>query len=137
MKKKKKKQKNSWMNFDKIHQMAMTQLIAFAGVFTFAIIFSGVSAQAPTIAPAPAMDCFTSVLNLTDCLNFVVAGSNETKPEKGCCPALAGLVESAPICLCDLFTRPDNYGIELNRSKALTLPSLCRVNTPPLSLCTG
>ncbi|XXG52582.1 hypothetical protein AAC387_Pa03g0876 [Persea americana] len=123
------------MNSDKTYQMAITRSIIIAGVF--AIMFSGVSAQGPATAPGPAMDCFTSVLNLTDCLNFVEVGSNETTPEKGCCPAFAGLVESAPRCLCDLFTKPDSYGIELNRTKALNLPSLCGVTTPPFSLCTG
>lgn len=134
-KNKNKRKENSPTNSAKTYQMAITRSIIIAGVF--AIMFSGVSGQGPATAPGPAMDCFTSVLNLTDCLNFVEVGSNETTPEKGCCPAFAGLIESAPRCLCDLLTKPDSYGIELNRTKALNLPSLCGVTTPPFSLCTG
>ncbi|XP_010251646.1 PREDICTED: non-specific lipid transfer protein GPI-anchored 2-like isoform X2 [Nelumbo nucifera] len=93
--------------------------------------FSEVRAQ----APAPAPDCLTKLLNLSDCLTFVEAGSNLTKPEKNCCPSLAGLVESSPECLCQLLGNANSFGIPVDVSKALKLPSACGVSTPDPSLC--
>ncbi|KAK3205461.1 hypothetical protein Dsin_019507 [Dipteronia sinensis] len=80
-------------------------------------------------------DCMTKLYNMSDCLSYVIEGSNVTKPEKPCCPELAGLVESSPICLCELLGKSDTYGIKIDMSRALKLPSLCGVSTPPLHLC--
>ncbi|KAK2640964.1 hypothetical protein Ddye_022727 [Dipteronia dyeriana] len=80
-------------------------------------------------------DCLMKVLNMSDCLSYVTEGSNVTVPEKPCCPELAGLVESNPICLCELLGKNNNYGIKIDMSRALKLPSLCGVSTPPLQLC--
>ncbi|OVA03896.1 Twin-arginine translocation pathway [Macleaya cordata] len=118
----------------------------------------GVSAQAPSPAmaaggPSPmsespmgespmsespmseSPDCFTSILNMSDCLTYVEAGSNLTTPEKGCCPSLAGLVESTPICLCQFLGNSSSYGIQIDVKRALNLPKVCRVDTPSVSLC--
>lgn len=88
-------------------------------------------------APAPALDCFTYLLNLSDCLTFVEGGSNLTKPDPGCCPELANLVDTQPICLCQLLGDPGQVGISVDVNRALKLPSLCSVSTPPVSLCAG
>ncbi|GFS37851.1 hypothetical protein Acr_00g0054360 [Actinidia rufa] len=94
----------------------------------------------PVSGPAPGpggIDCISSLVNVSDCLTYVEAGSNLTKPDEGCCPALAGLVESEPICLCQLVAgnATESLGIEINMKKALKLPSVCGVQTPPVSLC--
>ncbi|KAE8711403.1 Non-specific lipid transfer protein GPI-anchored 2 [Hibiscus syriacus] len=88
-------------------------------------------------AEAPTADCFNALLNLSDCLTFVGAGSNLTKPDKACCPELAGLVESTPRCLCKLLDNKTTagMGINIDMKKALDLPTVCRVSTPPVSLC--
>ncbi|KAK6926453.1 Bifunctional inhibitor/plant lipid transfer protein/seed storage helical domain [Dillenia turbinata] len=94
------------------------------------------SPESPAIgAPGPSPDCFTNLLNLSDCLTFVEEGSNLTTPEKPCCGELAGLVESTPQCLCDLLGKSDSLGITLNTTKALALPGNCGVSTPDPSLC--
>ncbi|KAI9193902.1 hypothetical protein LWI28_001158 [Acer negundo] len=80
-------------------------------------------------------DCLTKVLNMSDCLSYVTEGSNVTEPDKPCCPELAGLVDSNPICLCELLGKSDSYGIKIDMSRALKLPSICGVTTPPLQLC--
>ncbi|TYH36568.1 hypothetical protein ES332_D13G273800v1 [Gossypium tomentosum] len=106
------------------------------------------SAQAPAADPAMAMspsamaptpDCMTNLLNLSDCLTYVEAGSNLTKPDKPCCPELAGLVESSPQCLCYLMDKnaTANYGINIDMERALKLPNVCHVKTPPVSLCSA
>ncbi|XP_057802382.1 non-specific lipid transfer protein GPI-anchored 12-like [Salvia miltiorrhiza] len=87
------------------------------------------------VAPAPALDCFTYLLNLSDCLTFVQEGSNLTEPDKGCCPELGNLVDTQPICLCQLLGDPSQVGISVDVDRALKLPSLCNVTTPPVSLC--
>ncbi|KAK8928783.1 Xylogen-like protein 11 [Platanthera zijinensis] len=92
----------------------------------------------PAAAPSPAVpgtDCASSLLNLTSCLTYVEQGSNSTVPEKGCCPSLAGLVESSPICLCQLLSTSDSFGFKIDTTRALMLPTICHVQTPPVSLC--
>ncbi|XP_010536250.2 PREDICTED: non-specific lipid transfer protein GPI-anchored 2 [Tarenaya hassleriana] len=76
---------------------------------------------------------------MSDCLSYVMAGSGggASKPDAGCCPELAGLVESSPQCLCYLLggNTAEQYGIKIDMAKALKLPSVCGVVTPPPSLC--
>ncbi|KAL9276892.1 hypothetical protein ACSQ67_025561 [Phaseolus vulgaris] len=89
-------------------------------------------------APAPAMNgCLMALANMSDCLTFVEDGSNLTKPDKGCCPELAGLIDSNPICLCELLGKPDTIGIKIDLNKAIKLPSICGVSTPPVSTCSA
>ncbi|KAL7174589.1 hypothetical protein ACSBR2_033770 [Camellia fascicularis] len=127
-------------------------------VATAALLLAMVAAQAPAAAPEPAAgapggettgagapgpggamdDCMSKLLNMSDCLTYVEAGSNLTKPDKGCCPELAGLVESDPICLCQLLGNTSaTIGIQIELNKALNLPTVCAVQTPPISLCSG
>ncbi|GER40684.1 lipid-transfer protein [Striga asiatica] len=88
-------------------------------------------------APSPALDCFTYLINLSDCLTFVEGGSNLTRPDPGCCPELSNLVYTQPICLCQLIGNPGRVGASVDVSRALKLPSACNVTTPPVSLCAG
>ncbi|KAH7541885.1 non-specific lipid transfer protein GPI-anchored 12 [Ziziphus jujuba] len=101
--------------------------------------FYGVSAHdAPIAAPAPgpsSTDCFTVVLGLADCLSYVQEGSNVTVPDKPCCPELKGLVDNNPICLCYLLANSNSLGVPIDTKRALNLPSVCKVTTPPPSLC--
>ncbi|KAK0603212.1 hypothetical protein LWI29_002534 [Acer saccharum] len=82
-------------------------------------------------------DCLTKLLNMSDCLSYVMEGSNVTEPDKPCCPELAGLVDSNPICLCELLGKSESYGIKIDMSRALKLPSLCGVTTPSIQLCSA
>ncbi|ONK58356.1 uncharacterized protein A4U43_C09F11410 [Asparagus officinalis] len=59
----------------------------------------------------PGMDCMNALLNLSSCLTYVEAGSNLTVPETG--------------------------GVKIDTSKALMLPKACKVQTPPVSLCSA
>nr|WBK62785.1 LTP2 [Colobanthus quitensis] len=104
-------------------------------------LINNVTAQspfpAPVGAPGPAtLDCMTPLYNMTDCLSYVTKGSNSTKPDKPCCPELAGLLDSNPICLCELLgSSSKDLPIELDYNRALMLPKMCKLETPPLSLC--
>ncbi|KAK1697254.1 hypothetical protein QYE76_013951 [Lolium multiflorum] len=97
---------------------------------------SAATAAAP--APAAAMDaaCLNSLLNMSDCLPYVQAGSATARPDAACCPELAGMVGSNPLCLCELLSgAADSYGIAVDYTRALALPGVCRVETPPVSTC--
>ncbi|CAL5203389.1 unnamed protein product [Lathyrus oleraceus] len=131
--------------------MATTPLVllAIACLLLASLPYHGVSAPTPaespggdTVgAPSPAGaagdGCLTALTNMSDCLTFVEDGSKLRKPDKGCCPELAGLVDSNPICLCQLLGNSDSIGIKINLNKALKLPSLCGVTTPPVSTCSA
>nr|XP_027104067.1 non-specific lipid transfer protein GPI-anchored 2-like [Coffea arabica] len=85
-------------------------------------------------APGPALDCVSYLLNLSDCLTYVEAGSNQTKPDKACCPELAHLVETQPVCLCQLLAHPERSPLPIDLPKAKGLPAKCKVDASP-SLC--
>nr|AOC88983.1 type 4 nonspecific lipid transfer protein LTP401 [Elaeis guineensis] len=86
-------------------------------------------------APSPSMDCTPALLSLADCLTFVEQGSNVTKPQGHCCSGFKKVVKKEVACLCEAFKGSSNFGISLNITKALTLPSACGVSTPPFSKC--
>ncbi|CAH9070673.1 unnamed protein product [Cuscuta europaea] len=94
-------------------------------------------AQAPAGAPAAPEDCMTELLGMSDCLTYVEAGSNLTKPDKGCCPELKDIVNNHPVCLCKLLADPNNnsVGIAIEVKKALNLPTACKIDSLSPSLC--
>ncbi|KAB2021275.1 hypothetical protein ERO13_D07G119500v2 [Gossypium hirsutum] len=120
----------------------VTIVVATVFVLTFCRVATGQEPAAVGLglgpsAEAPTADCFTNLLNLSDCLTFVEAGSNLTKPVKACCPELAGLVESSPQCLCNLLGKNATavVGMDIDMKRALNLPTVCNVSTPPVTLC--
>uniref|UniRef100_A0ACD5TA03 Uncharacterized protein n=1 Tax=Avena sativa TaxID=4498 RepID=A0ACD5TA03_AVESA len=99
---------------------------------------SAATATAAAPAPAAGMDaaCLNALLNMSDCLPYVQAGSTTARPDAACCPELAGMVDSNPVCLCELLSgAADSYGITVDYPRALALPGVCRVATPPVSTC--
>ncbi|KAL3325336.1 hypothetical protein AABB24_039101, partial [Solanum stoloniferum] len=102
------------------------------------------TAESPSMSMSPAasgpatsggMDCMTVLLNMSSCLTYVEQDSKLTKPDKECCPSFAGLLDSNPICLCQLLGNPDKIGIQIDVNKALKLPNICKLETPPVSAC--
>ncbi|CAN0923253.1 Non-specific lipid transfer protein GPI-anchored 12 [Linum grandiflorum] len=120
---------------------ATTLIIAAAVIAISASVSAAQTTMAPEIpaaadssspAPAPSVDCLTQLLTLSDCLSYVLVGSKDTKPDKACCPELAGLVENYPTCICTLFTlNASSYGLEVDYGRAFGLPSACSVSVPP------
>lgn len=86
-------------------------------------------------APAPAVDCSSLVLNMADCLSFVSAGSSVNKPEGQCCSGLKTVLQTDASCLCEAFKSSASLGVVLNVSKAMTLPTLCKLSAPSPSNC--
>ncbi|KAF9690207.1 hypothetical protein SADUNF_Sadunf01G0171600 [Salix dunnii] len=89
-------------------------------------------------APAPApssVDCMNLILSMADCLSFVSNDSTSTKPEGKCCAALKTVLSTKAECLCEAFKSSAQYGIVLNVTRALSLPSACKIHAPPASDC--
>ncbi|KDP27375.1 hypothetical protein JCGZ_20199 [Jatropha curcas] len=86
-------------------------------------------------APAPSVDCSSLVLNMADCLSFVSNGSTTTKPEKTCCSGLKTVLQTDAECLCEAFKSSAQLGVVLNVTKALSLPTVCKLQAPPASNC--
>lgn len=86
-------------------------------------------------APAPAVDCTSVILNMADCLSFVSNDSTVDKPTALCCSGLKTVLKTNAECLCEGFKNSANFGVVLNITKAMTLPSACHVKAPPFSDC--
>ncbi|KAK1316046.1 hypothetical protein QJS10_CPA05g00629 [Acorus calamus] len=110
-------------------------ILAVAFVLLSVATIGALAQDGPSAAPAPGVDCMDALVNLSSCLTYVEQGSNLTRPDKECCPGLAGLVANTPQCLCQLLSSGETFGVQIDRTKALALPTACRVNTPPISLC--
>nr|ACM78615.1 non-specific lipid-transfer protein-like protein [Tamarix hispida] len=124
------------------HHLPGTMLMAILVLATMVTVeVRGQDGGSVVGAPGPAVDsgganhCITALTNMSDCLSYAEKGSNLTKPDKPCCPELAGLVDSNPICLCELLGKGSSYGLQIDLNRALKLPETCKVDTPPISMC--
>ncbi|MED6194794.1 hypothetical protein PIB30_031894 [Stylosanthes scabra] len=82
--------------------------------------------------------CMNVLLSLSPCLDYIT-GSAST-PTSGCCTQLAYVVGSQPQCLCEVVNGAAasiGASLNINQTQALGLPSACRVQTPPISICSG
>ncbi|OMO68168.1 Plant lipid transfer protein/Par allergen [Corchorus capsularis] len=89
-------------------------------------------------APNPSsssVDCSSLILNMADCLSFVSSGSEVSKPEGSCCSGLKTVLQANADCLCEAFKSSASLGVTLNVTKALTLPSVCKVSAPSATNC--
>ncbi|RLN18381.1 lipid binding protein precursor [Panicum miliaceum] len=104
-----------------------------------AAVAPGARAQisaAPLGAPAPSLDCAGALRSLTPCLTYVERRSALTRPDKGCCGALAAVVGGGDAaCLCGLLAGHGARGVRVDPVRALALPTICRVDAPPPRLC--
>ncbi|CAA6655902.1 unnamed protein product [Spirodela intermedia] len=96
----------------------MAHILLLASVVALAAACGDVaSAQGPS--PATATDCDAVVhARLLPCLTYVQAGSNLTRPEKGCCRGLSSAAQD-----------------DLDEPVNLLLPTVCNTMAPPPSLC--
>ncbi|XP_006646424.2 non-specific lipid transfer protein GPI-anchored 2-like [Oryza brachyantha] len=125
--------------------MASTTLrlhTALAAVAVAVALALGMAAaqMSPASAPSPAGGitpaCMDAVLNMSDCLTYVMNGSTARKPDEPCCPELAGLLDSKPVCLCQLLAGgASSYDISVDYKRALALPGICGLAAPPVSAC--
>ncbi|CAH9084722.1 unnamed protein product [Cuscuta epithymum] len=88
--------------------------------------------------PAAAQDCGPVINNLAGCLSFVSDVSTTTEPEGTCCSGLKLVLATNASCLCEGLKGSAGFGVSLNVTKAMTLPSACHVSAstcdPPTML---
>ncbi|XVF44732.1 hypothetical protein PTKIN_Ptkin02bG0147700 [Pterospermum kingtungense] len=92
-------------------------------------------ATAPSPSSSSSVDCSSLILNMADCLSFVSSGSEVSKPEGSCCSGLKTVLKADADCLCEAFKSSASLGVTLNVTKALTLPSVCKVSAPSATNC--
>ncbi|CAN1193290.1 Non-specific lipid transfer protein GPI-anchored 5 [Linum perenne] len=79
-------------------------------------------------------DCSTVVISLSPCLDYI--SSKSPNPSQQCCGQFETVVRSSPVCLCEFLNGGDSsFGVEVNHTRALELPTKCNVKTPPASRC--
>ncbi|XP_077224872.1 non-specific lipid transfer protein GPI-anchored 31-like isoform X2 [Tasmannia lanceolata] len=88
-------------------------------------------------SPPPTVDCLDVLMGMSDCIDYVSNGSTVAKPDKTCCSGLATVLKEAPICLCDALSPNNSLGIQVNMTRALTLPKTCGLSAPPANNCAG
>jgi len=110
--------------------MARLSLAAAVAVLALA---SGAASQAP--GPSPPVDCTASVTGLVTCLPYVQQGSTQGKPASECCAGVKAALKSPATvaCLCAAFGQ--NYGIQVNLTRAAGLPAACGEDHAALSKC--
>ena len=94
-----------------------------------------VAGGSPQTSPSPGVDCTSLVMNMADCLSYVTNGSTETKPEDTCCSGLKTVLKADVDCLCEAFKSSAQFGVVLNITKAVALPTACHVSAPSVSNC--
>ncbi|KAK7285318.1 hypothetical protein RJT34_20085 [Clitoria ternatea] len=80
--------------------------------------------------------CTNVLLTLSPCLDYITG--NAPTPSSACCSQLAFVVSSQPLCLCEVVNGGASSiaaSLNINQTKALTLPAACNVQTPPISTC--
>ncbi|MED6223376.1 hypothetical protein PIB30_073453 [Stylosanthes scabra] len=87
-------------------------------------------------AQSSSTSCTSTLASMSPCLNYIM-GTSST-PSSSCCSQLSSVVKSSPQCLCSVLNGGgSNFGISINQTLALSLPSACKVQTPPASQCKG
>ncbi|KAL2922603.1 Non-specific lipid transfer protein GPI-anchored 2 [Bienertia sinuspersici] len=85
----------------------------------------------------PIPSCPGALTSLTPCLSF--STGNSSAPSSSCCLELANMLQTAPVCLCNVLNGvgAEALGAFLNRTIARALPTSCNMQTPSISQCDG
>jgi len=87
-------------------------------------------------AVAQSSSCTNALVNLSPCLSYI--SGNSSTPSSGCCSQLTSVVSSQPQCLCEVLNGgASSFGITINQTQALALPTACNVQTPSITQCKG
>ncbi|ESW15266.1 hypothetical protein PHAVU_007G058500 [Phaseolus vulgaris] len=85
-------------------------------------------------AVAQSSSCTNALVNLSPCLSYI--SGNSSTPSSGCCSQLTSVVSSQPQCLCEVLNGgASSFGITINQTQALALPTACNVQTPSITQC--
>ncbi|KAI4342274.1 hypothetical protein MLD38_026916 [Melastoma candidum] len=108
---------------------------SLAAILLLTLAAAALSAHPRHDASPPAADCSSLVLTMADCLSFVSNGSTVDKPEGTCCAGLKTVLKTDAACLCEALRSSAQLGVVLNVSKAMTLPSACKVPAASAAKC--
>ncbi|KAK3230824.1 hypothetical protein Dsin_002705 [Dipteronia sinensis] len=92
------------------------------------------SSSSPVPAPSPS-DCSNVIYNMASCLSFLGNDSNVTKPDSACCDGFKSVLHAGFECICTAVSSSAQMGLDLNMTKAYTLPASCGVSIPSLDNC--
>ncbi|KAJ4954326.1 hypothetical protein NE237_011109 [Protea cynaroides] len=88
------------------------------------------------VGAAAQLSCTNAIVGMSPCLNYITGNSPD--PSSSCCQQLASVVQSQPVCLCQVLNgggATATLGIAINQTLALALPAACKVQTPSVSKC--
>uniref|UniRef100_A0A803MT19 Bifunctional inhibitor/plant lipid transfer protein/seed storage helical domain-containing protein n=1 Tax=Chenopodium quinoa TaxID=63459 RepID=A0A803MT19_CHEQI len=107
-----------------LRNMGMTTMVII--MLIISMFWAGVSAQP---------SCPAALTSLTPCLSFSVR--NSSTPSSSCCSELANMLQTAPVCLCNVLNGVGGELLEgfLDRTLASALPSACNMQTQSRSQC--
>ncbi|KAM3387458.1 hypothetical protein ACQJBY_010353 [Aegilops geniculata] len=115
-----------------------------ASATAFCVVLLLVSLRGAHPAPEPqttgpsSSSCTTELLRLLPCLSFLDGGA--AAPPDTCCANLGSMVHDQPLCLCQALSQSGSgrSPVAVNMSRAVLLPSLCRLDLPAdASACAG
>jgi hypothetical protein len=103
-------------------------------------------ASIPGAHPAPVpqttgpstSSCTTELFRLLPCLSFLDGAS--AAPADTCCANLGSMVHDEPLCLCQALNQsgPERPPVNVNMSRVVELPLLCRLDLPTTAAaCAG
>ena len=84
------------------------------------------------ISPSPSMSCSTIIYDMAECISFLSNGSTEEKATPPCCSGFKSVLKTNAECICEAL----KSSIDVNLTRAATLPSACQVSAP-ISKCNG
>nr|VDD18681.1 unnamed protein product [Brassica oleracea] len=108
-------------------------MAVFSAALPLLLLFLFVSSPSVNGNTAQSVECSAVIMTLTKCLPFVTIGSQVEKPETACCSVLKTVLDTKAECLCEGLKKSAAMGINLNITKAATLPDACKLNAPTSS----
>lgn len=112
--------------------------ILFATCLMLAAAVASGAHGSPTPAPSSKpTDCSIIIYNMANCMPFLSKGGKDTKPDSSCCTGFKSVLKVNAECICEALKSSASLGLDLNMTKAVTLPSACGVSAtaPPISKC--
>ncbi|XP_051212640.1 non-specific lipid transfer protein GPI-anchored 15-like [Lolium perenne] len=95
-------------------------------------------APVPQTTGPSTSSCTTELFRLLPCLSFLDGAS--AAPADTCCANLGSMVHDEPLCLCQALNQsgPERPPVNVNMSRVVELPLLCRLDLPTTAAaCAG
>lgn len=87
------------------------------------------------MAAGPSADCSTVVYDLVECVGYISKDGQQTKPNAACCSGLQSVIKVDVMCLCAAMKLSASMGIQLNLTRAKSLPADCGAKGVSTTLC--